>query len=93
MGMRKSTGAVIALMMEAASTFETSVNFYETTWRNIPDDCRREKLVSHHTLSVFVENSTENIRSSEGRKDQFINLGQAYRITTHLYTSPSVLQG
>jgi hypothetical protein len=29
---------VIALMMEAASTFETSVNFYQTTRRNNPED-------------------------------------------------------
>jgi hypothetical protein len=29
---------VLTLVMEAASTSETSVNFYETTWRNIPDD-------------------------------------------------------
>jgi hypothetical protein len=28
----------IALMMEAASTAETSVNFYQNTRRNIPDD-------------------------------------------------------
>jgi hypothetical protein len=27
---------MIALMMEAASTSETQVNFYHTTWRNIP---------------------------------------------------------
>jgi hypothetical protein len=27
-----------ALMMEAASTSETSVNFYKTTRRNIPED-------------------------------------------------------
>jgi hypothetical protein len=25
-------------MMEAASTSETSVNFYQTTWRNNPED-------------------------------------------------------
>jgi hypothetical protein len=36
-------------MMEAASTSETSVNFYQTTWRNDPEDsnlrtCRRENL-------------------------------------------------
>jgi hypothetical protein len=30
----------IALMMEAISTFETSVNFYHTTLRNIPADSR-----------------------------------------------------
>jgi hypothetical protein len=28
----------IALMMEAARTPETSVNFYQTTWRNNPED-------------------------------------------------------
>jgi hypothetical protein len=29
---------LIALMMEAVSTFETSVNFYQTTRCNIPED-------------------------------------------------------
>jgi hypothetical protein len=29
---------LIALMMEAESTSETSVNFYHTTRRNIPED-------------------------------------------------------
>jgi hypothetical protein len=29
---------LIALMMEAASTSETSVSFYQTTWSNIPED-------------------------------------------------------
>jgi hypothetical protein len=28
---------ITALMMEAVSTFETSVNFYETTLRNNPE--------------------------------------------------------
>jgi hypothetical protein len=28
----------IALMIEAASTSETLVNFYQTTWRNNPED-------------------------------------------------------
>jgi hypothetical protein len=31
-------GLLIALMMEAASTSETSVNFYQTTRRNNPED-------------------------------------------------------
>jgi hypothetical protein len=31
-------GLLIALMMEAASTSETSVNFYQTTRRSIPED-------------------------------------------------------
>jgi hypothetical protein len=30
--------SIIALMMEAESTSETSVNFYQTTLRNIPED-------------------------------------------------------
>jgi hypothetical protein len=29
---------IITLMMEAASTSETSVNFYQTTWCNNPED-------------------------------------------------------
>jgi hypothetical protein len=32
-------GLLIALMIEAVSTFETLVNFYDTTRRNIPQDC------------------------------------------------------
>jgi hypothetical protein len=41
-----------ALMMKAASTSETSVNFYQTTRRNNPEDShlhtrRRENLKSH----------------------------------------------
>jgi hypothetical protein len=48
----KSGRAIIALMMEAASISETSVNFYQTTRRNIPEDSyictrRHEKLKSH----------------------------------------------
>jgi hypothetical protein len=32
----------IALMMEAASTSETSVNFYQTAWRYNPEDSHLE---------------------------------------------------
>jgi hypothetical protein len=43
----------IALMLEAVSLSETSVNIYQTTWRNIPEDNhihnrRCENLESHH---------------------------------------------
>jgi hypothetical protein len=34
----------IVLMMEAISTSETTVNFYETTRRNIPKDCTLHHL-------------------------------------------------
>jgi hypothetical protein len=48
--------AIIALMMEAASASETSVNFYRTVWRNNPEN-------SHlHT------SSRENLKSHEGQK-------------------------
>jgi hypothetical protein len=33
-----SASIIIALMMEAASTSETSVNFYQTTRRNYPEN-------------------------------------------------------
>jgi hypothetical protein len=36
-----------ALMMEAASTSETSVNSYQTIWRSIPED-------SHHLKNFFL---------------------------------------
>jgi hypothetical protein len=46
-------------MMEAASTSETSVNFYQTTLRNNPDDShlhnrRRDNLKSHKGKVVAV---------------------------------------
>jgi hypothetical protein len=49
---RRFRDAMIVLMMEAASNTETSVNFYQTTWRNNPEDShprtrRRENLKSH----------------------------------------------
>jgi hypothetical protein len=44
--------AMMVLMMEAASTSETSVNFYQTTWSNNPEYShfhirRPESLKSH----------------------------------------------
>jgi hypothetical protein len=46
-------------MMEVVSTSETSVNFYDTTRRNIPEDSRlhtrrRENLKSHYLISSNV---------------------------------------
>jgi hypothetical protein len=47
-------------MIEAASTSKTSVNFYQTTWRNIPEDSHLhthccENLKSHQDNLVIVE--------------------------------------
>jgi hypothetical protein len=46
------TAAIITLMMEADSTCETSVNFYQATRRNNSEDShlhtrRRENIKSH----------------------------------------------
>jgi hypothetical protein len=52
-----ATIRVMAMMMESASTFQTSVDFYQTTWRNKPEDShfharRRENLKSQ--LNFFT---------------------------------------
>jgi hypothetical protein len=41
----------IALMMEASSTSETSVNFYRTTLHNIPEDSHLHTL-RHENLNL-----------------------------------------
>jgi hypothetical protein len=51
--------AIITLMVEAASTSETSVNFYRTTRRKSPEDSHlnirsREKLKSHMFIYFFM---------------------------------------
>jgi hypothetical protein len=55
--LRKFTGVsnviaafIIVLKMEAASTFETSVNFYQTTRRNTPEDLLLSVLSSHNLI-------------------------------------------
>jgi hypothetical protein len=45
--------ASIIKAMEAVSTSETLANFYQTIWRNIPEEshlhtCCRENVKSHH---------------------------------------------
>jgi hypothetical protein len=55
--MKMTVFSDVALMMEAVSISETSVNFYETTRRNIPEDshlhtCSRENLKSH---DIFLD--------------------------------------
>jgi hypothetical protein len=44
----RGTNSLIALMMEAMSTSETSASFYETTWRNIPEDSNLH--TRHHEI-------------------------------------------
>jgi hypothetical protein len=46
------TAYVIALMMEAASTSETSINFYQTTRRNNPEERYFLCQISQESLTV-----------------------------------------
>jgi hypothetical protein len=51
-------------MMKAARTSETSVNFYQTTWRYNPEDSRlrthcRENLKSYNVIELFSMESTD----------------------------------
>jgi hypothetical protein len=72
----RGTAFIIRAMMEAASTSETSVCFYQTTRSNNPDDShlhtrRREDLKSHYMYSgteyslpglfIFVPNLTSSL--------------------------------
>jgi hypothetical protein len=57
---KQSNCELIALMMEAARTSETSVNFYQTTRRYNPEDShlhtnRRENLKSYKVTANNVE--------------------------------------
>jgi hypothetical protein len=53
------TASIFRAVMEAVSMWETSVNFYEKTRRNIPEDSqlhtrRRENLKTHLVLDLFM---------------------------------------
>jgi hypothetical protein len=48
------TASIIrAIMMEAASTYETSVNFYQTTRRNIPEDGHFQVTDNAQTIQSY----------------------------------------
>jgi hypothetical protein len=56
-------GVIIALVMEAARTSETSVDIQLRTRQYIPEDSglhtrRRENLKSHEIIAVYTENHT-----------------------------------
>jgi hypothetical protein len=56
-------GSLITLMIEAVSTSETSVSFYETTRRNIVEDGhlhagRHENLKSYLQMDLVSDNSS-----------------------------------
>jgi hypothetical protein len=53
---------LIALMLDAASTSETSVNFYQTTRRNIPEDSHLPRYVSVATKVSNFWRGPKNVR-------------------------------
>jgi uracil DNA glycosylase len=64
--------------MEAASTSEMLVNFYQTTRRNNPGDShlhtrRRENLKSH-LITVYSENNTKPIHILYGQNAEILNI-------------------
>jgi hypothetical protein len=68
----------VALMMEAVSTFETLVNFYQITRRNIPEDSHlhnrhHENMKSHHTFLYSARNL-----------QWFINRTVIFRLSKHV---------
>jgi hypothetical protein len=50
---------IIALMIEAAGTFETSVNFYQTTQHNNPENSQPSSLITmfgeFSFMAVYLE--------------------------------------
>jgi hypothetical protein len=49
--------AIIAQMMEAAGRSQTSVNFYQTTWRNNPEDIIRANIAQMLETACTSETS------------------------------------
>jgi hypothetical protein len=73
------------LMMEAASTSETSVNFYQTTQRNIPEDSHFKKqrvsitktsllIVFREILAVYFENHAKAINTLGWQNAELLNV-------------------
>jgi hypothetical protein len=88
---------LIALMMEAASTSETSVNFCRTIWRNNPEDShlhtrRHENLKSHKKwviiLSTFIIKSTSFISFSSCTPVKAQHRHSASEVMSLAFTSP-----
>jgi hypothetical protein len=56
---------IIALMMEAVSASETSVNFYETTRRNLPEDSHLHSFIYLTSNSfTWLNNKIGHLRAT-----------------------------
>jgi hypothetical protein len=50
----------ITLMMESVRTSEMLINFYKTTWRNIPEGCHLQNCATSINDGQYVTLSLEN---------------------------------
>jgi hypothetical protein len=78
------TASIIALMMEAVRTFETSVHFNVTTRRYMPEDsklhtCRCDNLKSH---TEIIRLQLELHRTHKYKIDSYFVLKRLVRIVT-----------
>jgi hypothetical protein len=62
-------------MMEAVGTSETSINFYETTRRNIPEDSSSDAVCFHKLYAAGVGVSSRKV--AKGKQAQKIRKAQA----------------
>jgi hypothetical protein len=69
--------AIITLMMEAASTSETSVNFYQTTRHNNPEDSHLQALYHCGTVHADEDCTDEtSFRENGALGEQNITIGK-----------------
>jgi hypothetical protein len=61
-------------MMEAASTSETSVNFYQTRRRNNPEDSHLHDKYNFRKVSSQTRNNYRNNTLSQGRMNRMNNI-------------------
>jgi hypothetical protein len=76
-------------MKEAVSTSEKSVNFYQTTWRNIPEEShlhthRRENLKSHTTYLLVDYTTSPMLQIAETQITFCFKSGKATRVAMSL---------
>jgi hypothetical protein len=79
-------------MMEAASTSETSVNFYQTTRRDNPEDSRHENLKSYvvfkiRTVSIYLIFNTHKYCSYEDCRRAYAHILSPYKISSILFSN------
>jgi hypothetical protein len=63
--------AASIIRVEAASTSEMSVNFYQTTWRYIPEDSHLHTLCHENLKSQDVSSVGSSALTEHGRKFSF----------------------